>query len=240
MKVHNEVYNYLDENSLKNIENHQDFGGKILGIEYNPEILNEHDKHIGRILLLNDSPKFSIDEYVEFRKDRIKLQPTKYNDEGNGLCLINPYWCRKYIPNPKIDVPVEVWLPKEERVITEIRKLNYDQFIANRMMQKKRGWPHIYVLAVENCVKLFSKGRGFALNSTVRNYIVNKKLTEKYWGRHNKFKAEFNGEWNRLFKEYHAKDLGFRQLHKANEKRRLKELDSKLIPFKKSVRNHSS
>jgi hypothetical protein len=79
-------------------------------------------------------------------------------------------------------------------------------------------WPHKYAIGVLNCCKLRSKGRYFAINSTVKQYAVDQTELESYWGKYNRYLAVLNREWDKLFRQNYEQDFALRKLEAINTK----------------------
>ena len=119
-----ETKKYCTDELINNIPSNF---SKIVGVESDLQ-LNENERFVGKILLIDDSPNFSLGQYIEFLEKNIKYRFSKFDDEGNGFYLVNRYWCRKYSPILKLKVPVDVWRPKESKFEKEIKIYTYEQF----------------------------------------------------------------------------------------------------------------
>jgi len=70
----------------------------IIGVSAHYDKLNENEKLVGLIILINveEKTKFDLKDIVEFRKDKIKYKMDRPDQFGNIFILINPHWCKFY------------------------------------------------------------------------------------------------------------------------------------------------
>jgi len=229
-----EVKKYCDDLT---IDRFHVYGDKIIAVVFDIDVQPEKGKTIGRVVLKGIAPKFQLGQYVKFNDDKMKFWTREIN--GKRLVVVNAYWCKKYIPETRLMVPIKVWRPKKKEFEVEFQLMTKKQFIARRTREMEGNWPHKYALAVENCNNLRSKGRYFAINATVKQFAVEQKQLESYWGKFNRFLAVLNREWDKLFRLNYEQDFAFRQIESINNNLREKKIDEKLnnnvIQLKKSV-----
>lgn len=206
---------YISEDTLNNLFNRNK---NVYGVVANPNITNENNRCFGKILLLinlESKKKITINDIVEFRGDKIKWRSTKFDDNGCILCLIDPYWCRLYIHNPKIQCPVRVlkshvannnrsYYGADEFVI-----MNKDEFIKRRLLLKFAKWPHFIVAACINFSNRYWSSKDYykSLNETSKHYLIKHKDLKSYVGQYGRAKSYFNKKWNDLLlKSYQNKE----------------------------------
>ena len=103
-----EYLNYINDDMLSNI--YSQFYN-IYGIVSNPIIINDYGKCFGKVIMkinVESKKKISLKDIVEFDVSKIKWKSSQPDANGCVLCLVNPYWCRKYKLDEKIEVPIIV------------------------------------------------------------------------------------------------------------------------------------
>ena len=221
--LYDELKDYCNDSMIENIRSNY---GKIIGVEYEDD-LKENNKLIGRILLKRDAPKFELGDYVEFSEKHIKWR-------GNGFCLVNPHWCKEWQANEKIRVPVDVYKPKENKIVTEHQRMNYKQFVTRRMLDYTRNWPTILTKAIDNWKALRYKGNYYAINATVKNYCIKQDVLESALGKINRHMATINREWDKLYKLNTQQDRKAERIAKLKLKKFQEERPKKVIKMKKT------
>jgi hypothetical protein len=185
---------------------------KAVGVKCNPEIINENNKLVGQILLLTGTTKFMLADFVQFNKIKIKWQAMTSDSSGNHFYIIDPYWCKKYIAQPKIEVPVNVYRPKTGTIEIEFVKMFYNQFVKRRMIEFYGDWPHKLVAALENYDKNRSKGHWAAMNYTIKHYLIEVDVLKSALAKRNKRMAVINNEWSKLKNCYYERNESARKL----------------------------
>ena len=183
---------YCNSQVVENIINNE---GKIVGVESDLTIINEHRKYVGLVLLVT-VPKFSLGDYIEFNTKKIKWTSSNYN-ENMGFYLIDPYWCKKWAPEPIIDIPCKVYRPKTNTTETEFIRLTYKQFIRRRLLEFYGDWKYRYVAAIINFDKLRYKGYWAAINPSVKHFFVSPDVLKSLIAKRNRQIAALNNEWNK-------------------------------------------
>jgi hypothetical protein len=228
-KLDLECLKYASQDTLINIEKNYK---KIVGVECNPEILNENEKTVGRVILFsNSNNKVSLNLIVQFRADKIKWISNK-ELENKKLVLVDPYWVKSYTPNPKLNVPTNIFDIKTNQKITIMRELTYNQFMKNRLLEYYGKWMHRYVEAYENfCNLMKSKSYYYAINSTVKNYFIPqedlKEIIALINNQKKKIKKEWNGHLNKYLEQHQSQKSINELFAKNNEKSPSKVLDFK-------------
>lgn len=206
---------YVSEDTLNNLFNRNK---NVYGIVANPDITNENNRCFGKVLLLinlKSKKKITINDIVEFRGDKIKWRSTTCDDNGCILCLIDPYWCRSYIYNPKIQCPVRIL----KSHVTDNNRIYYgadafvimnkDEFIKRRLLLKFAKWQHLVVAACENFNNRYWAIKDYykALNETAKHYLIKHDQLKSYLSDYSNAKKEFNKEWDDLLlKSYQNKE----------------------------------
>jgi len=211
---------FCNDNVISGIEENY---SKIIGVKTYHEFLNENEKFAGYIILILNSgkKKFCLNQLVQFSPERIKW---RCSDIVNGFAfyLVDPYWVQKYKVNPKIEVPIKVF--EEDKVITIMRELNYEQFKQSRLLEfyVRNKVPYAIVEAYKNFYKLKSPGKYYkAINSTVRNYFVTESQLKKVI-------SQINHECNRIKIEWK------KYIEKAIEDRNIPKVMQQLIESEKA------
>ena len=233
--LYDEVTKYLSEDSVNNIYNHYT---KIIGIESDLDIENENRKCVGKIILMNNAPKkFTLNLIIEFRKDKIKWKDYK-NGTESGFYLVDPYWVKSYSPDPKIEVPINVYKPKTNTIETEIIKLTYKQFQENRLLEfyMNRNWSHKWVASYENFRRLYASScqKYLAINSTVKHYKIPQPILEKILSLVDNKKKQIKSEWFRYLNHQIQQDHSIVKIKKLFGNSKIEKKSKKVIKFKKS------
>ncbi|MFW9871712.1 MAG: hypothetical protein ACFFG0_01330 [Candidatus Thorarchaeota archaeon] len=217
-----EFKKYLDLSAIENIKSDKDYK-KIVGIESNLKIINENNKHVGKIILKKDAPKLFLNMIVEFNRNNIKWRST-YNEIEQGLYLVNPYWVKPYSPDPKIEVPIYVKV--NGHFAKEMRKMTYEQFKSCRMKEYyyKNKVPHILVEAYRNFYRMNKPGEwAKAINSTIKNYFVSQEQLQYILATFNQEKNRIKNEWNKYLEVHLREDESAKMLNELFEKREKEE-----------------
>ena len=197
---------YVSKDTLENIYNRNE---NVYGIVSNPNILNENNRCFGKVILLinlKSQKKIVINDIIEFRGDKIKWRSTKCDDNGCVLCLVDPYWCRLYIYNPKIQCKVRVLkshVTNNGRIYygeNEFINMTKDEFIKRQLLLKFAKWPYIVFAAVENFNRRYWETKDYykSLNETSKHYIIKHQDLKSYRADYSKAVQEFNNKWNKL------------------------------------------
>lgn len=230
-----EVNKYLNDDSFNNICNNYK---RIIGIESDLDIINENRKCVGRIILMNNvSKKLTLNLIVEFRKDKIKWKDYK-NGTESGFYLIDPYWVRSYSPDPKIEVPINVYRPKTNTIETEITKLTYKQFQQSRLMEFyiREKWSHQWVAAYENFRNVYASScqKYLAINSTVKHYKIPQPTLETILSLVDNKKKQIKNEWGRYLNHQIQQDQSILKIEKLFSKNKAEKKSKNVVKFKKS------
>ena len=211
-KLDLECLKYVEIDTLQNIENNYK---KIVGVEYNSDLINENKKNIGRVIAFsNCNNKVSLNAIIEFRSDKIKWVSNKTH-ENNKLILIDPYWVKSYLPNPKLEIPVKKFDVKTNLIVTEISNLTYSQFIKKELMFFYGKWEHRLVAAYDNFYYLMKNNQYYyAINATVKNYFVTQEELQHAITLVNNEKKRIKARWNRTLSIYHEANEAAKTINK--------------------------
>ena len=225
-----EVQTYCNLKVINSIENSY---SKIVGIISDLNLINEHDKNVGSIVLIkNVSKMLYLELTVEFNSKKIKWSAN--NNSPFGFYLVDPYWVKAYTPAPKIRVPIKVIDIKSNQIITEMRELNYKQFMKNRLHEFYGEFQHKYIAAYENFNHMFKNNQYYhAINSTVKNYRISQKELVKILGLIDNEKKKIKAEWNLLINRYFHQDQGAKSIEELYGKNSRKNIKSNVISFEK-------
>jgi hypothetical protein len=206
--LYKEIDDFCNEDVLEKIESNF---GKIVGIKTWLGGKDENDKMVGTaILLLNCEKKIILGHHVQFDEDKIKWksQNTTIDDDGNeyGFFLVDPYWVKPWTSDPKIKVPIKVFI--ENEVKTETRELTFEAFQQQRLKEfyLKEKVPYIIVEAYRNFYKLKKPGQYYkAINSTVKHYFIPEEKLKSIISTINHERNRIKREWMNILKESYAK-----------------------------------
>jgi len=210
------VLKYIPEESHHNLYANRELG-KIVGIECNPTIKNENHKEVGRVIFLNGvKKKLHLNMMVEFRIEKNKWYSISKQDEnGNMMYLVNPYWVKPYEPVLKVEVPISVYDPKTDSILTILRKYTYESFVEYHLLEYFEKHPHRIVAAYYNFVKLYKNNKyWYAVNATVRNYRVHQDLLTKLISDVNIEKKRIKSKWMMYLQSGLKKDSTLKMLNK--------------------------
>jgi len=228
--IEEDVYKFCDLKVINSIENSYK---KIVGIRSNLNLITENNKYVGRVLLLKNIKKMIyLDLIVEFSIDKIKWSSRTVDGEF-GFHLVDPYWVKIYSPSPKIRVPVKVWSVKAEQIVTEMRELNYKQFLKNRLLEFYGGFQYKYIAAYENFNYMMKNNQYFhCINSTVKNYKIPQKDLIKILSLIDNEKKKIKAEWNKLINIYFNQNESARLIEMRYGKESRKSSKNNVISFK--------
>ena len=172
------MYRYINDDMLEKI--YEEYP-KCFGIRFNENII-VNGKCVGQVLLLSGVTKKTIgyNSRVKFLKEKIKYITGENN--GSKLCVINQYWVKPFINNPKLKFKIKVLKSKlnettNERVyfydLEEI-ELTYSQYIMRNMIIDFGNYKHQIICAYENFKQRYGLHHNYyrALNETCQNQSV--------------------------------------------------------------------
>lgn len=203
--IKDKLENFLLLSSLDNIiANYPKTMGVVCNLTNCP---NDNGRYVGRLILTyNSNKKLMLNEVVEFLE--YKKQWQSVIKENTQMYLVDPFFVRKYIPNPTIECLVEVLDPKKNIVQYSTMNLKYKQFMKRRLLEKTGMWPYRLVEAVENFNKMLKYGKYKAINSTVKNYLVTQEELESHIGKRATVIRDINREWDKLVAHHNStKDM---------------------------------
>lgn len=231
MEYLDDVKKYCNDFVLESIETTYK---KIIGVESNPKIINENEKTVGKILLCYGDKKFDLNMIVEFDFKKIRWKSPHLNGEF-GFYLINPYWAKNYLPDPKIEVPIKVFDKKTNKIITENRNLTLNQYMMNKLLDFYGNFQYKLVAAYENFYYLFRKHHEyyFAINSTVRNYKIKQDDLIKFISLVNHEKKRIKNKWKKHMILHLMKDQSYSIIEKLYGYEAQENQNKKIIKFKK-------
>jgi len=230
---------YVSEDTLNNIYNRN---SNVFGIISNPNCLNNNGKCFGKVeLIISIKRKKNIlkNDIVEFNKDKIKWRSSNSDDKGCALCLVDPYWCKNYINNPKIKCPIRVLKSKienEQRIyysVDDYILLTKDQFIKRNLLTKFAKIQSLIIKACENFNDRYWSSKNYykSLNETSKHYLIKHDQLKTFISTYNNAKKEFNKEWNKLLLKHYENNQNDLETSKLLEQFTTKE-ESKVINFR--------
>jgi len=208
---------------------------KVIGVESDLELLNENNKCIGRILLVNGVDKFGLDYIVQFNKEKIKWSSSKILD-STGFYLIDAYWATPYAALPKIPVPIDVYNPKTKKIEVEIQRMNYKQYKKRKIYLFTMNFKYKYIAAYENFYILMSAKNPYyyCINSTIKNYQVEQEELTKIISVINNKKREIKKEWNILLNQAVQNSQSIAMANKLFERRTKEKKHSNVVQLSKN------
>ena len=229
-KIDSEVFKRITKDTFNNIVNNN--YSKGIGIVSDDRLINENNKRIGKIVFIHYSEtipsnkiKKSIDlnMFVEFKEEKGLFQSRLIADGTKiGLWIVDPYFVKPYKPDPKIEVPIQVFNPKKGMLVTEMTKLTYKQFQENRLDEffYNEKWIYRWVNAYHNFRNLFAKSGQYylAINATVKHCWIAQVDLEKILGVVDNKKKKFKNEWTKYLNQHIQTDqalLGIQKLYES-------------------------
>ena len=162
-------------------------------------------------IIFKNKKKIVLKDIIEFDKSKIKWKSAYPDELGRVLCLVDPYWCRMYKLDIKIEVPVTIQKSvvkegcsndqREYYLDTEFQIMNEAQFFKRRMVFHLKDWKYNEVEAVNNFNKRIMKLKDYyrAANETAKNYLIPSDHLISLRGKYNNVKKKIYKEWNDLF-----------------------------------------
>lgn len=223
---------YLNTGSIENMPNNYN---KIVGIECNKELINEHNKNVGKIILLFNVKKFKLGDYIEFDMNKKKYVCSNIDNDNNGCYFFDPYWLKLYRPEPFIDIQIKIYKPKTDSFEYENRKMNFDMFFKNSILEKTEKLSHRIVMAIENYNSLRYKKSThlFALNSTIKNYHIKEDLLLQCLRSYGGYKNGIINKWNKLLSNYYQNNATVEKLNKLFNNNKAENQSKNVVKFNK-------
>jgi len=234
--IENEMLQYLDKFSIdNNIYNNYT---NIVIITSLPNILNENNKNVGRVLLIHNIKKdLKLMDLVEFNVDKSKSISSKFNKRNELFYILAPKWVRVYQQDIKLSVPIKIQKSKEVNGIreywfaTEMSKpLTFKQFMLRRMIETFGDTSWRIIKGYYNHIDILRNNNDYfrALNSTCKHYwIEHDKMREDIIPQINNKVKKFKKEW---------KDIELKELKRKNTSTNLndfiKNTNKNVIQFK--------
>jgi len=229
-KIDCEIFSRITKETFNNIINNN--YNKCIGISSDERLINEHNKRVGRVVFIHYSEiipvnkiKKSIDlgMFVEFKEEKGVLQSRLTSDGTRiGIWLVDPYFVKPYKPDPKVEVPIQVFNIKKGTIVTEMVKLTYKQFQENRLCVffYNEEWKYKWVNAYHNFRRLFATSGQYYLgiNSTVKHCLITQVALEKILATVDNEKRKIKSEWTRYLNQHIQTDqalLGIQRLYKT-------------------------
>ena len=197
--IKEKIEKYISVDSLRNISANW---ASSIGISCNLSLEEnsvDSKRYIGRVIYFNNTDKVSLNQVVEFFVDKKQYQ-TSIVDNWQ-MFIIHPRFVRNYIVDPAYECVVEIYNSKNNTIEYKVMKMRFKQFFRKRLIEKTGDWSYRLVTAIENFNALRSKGRNFAINSTIRNYLIDKETLESHIGKYNTILREIKREWEKLIVE---------------------------------------
>ncbi len=209
---------------------------KSVGIESDLSMINENNKNVGRILLLNNTEKkynLFLDQIIQFKNKNIKWRSVNTKD-GFGFYIVNAYWVKPYAPKPKIKVGVYVRVDNELAI--EMIEMTHDEFKQRKLTEYyyKNKIPYIKVAAYRNFYTMLGKypGQAFkAKNSTCKHYLITQKDLDNILSEFNNERKRINVEWNKYLQHYFQENESMKKLNNLYSKKNTK---NNVIKFNKT------
>lgn len=226
-----EIKKYCNDDTVENIcVNYP----KSFGIEADLSILTEKNKCIGKIIYENNSTKLKLGIIVEFDEKKIKWKSSRFY-KNFGFYIVDQYWCKHYAPVPKINVPVEIFNEKENKIELELQKMSFEQFMKRKLFSFYKKFAYKYVAAYDNFFSLISSKKPYyyCINCTVRNYHVSQKDLQKIITVINHEKKRIKTEWNNLLNESIRNDKSIEMMNKLYSQKSNENNSANVIKFKK-------
>jgi hypothetical protein len=228
-----ELKEYLTDEMIDNIYNEY---SNVYVIKYDNDAQID-GLYFGRLLLkvnLKDGkdkkPFITINSYVEFSGEKMKWK--------NGtICLVDPYWVKKYRVIGKLKVRVKVLRSKADKdsdtrsyfVAYENVNLTFKQFIKRRLNEEYRKSSYIALEAYSN-FQMRRKQVGYykALNETSKHYLLEHNLLkDQIIPKLNNSMKKYKKEWDDLYLQSLENDkakLAIDKLIKDGEERNFAEI----------------
>jgi len=223
---------YCKDETIENIYSNY---FKCFGVESDLSVVNEHSKHIGKVIFENQTAKSKLNLIVEFLPSKIKWKSVHLN-ENFGFYIIDQYWCKEYAPKPRIDVPVTIFDEKTNTYPKQFQKMTFEQFMKRRLFEFYKIYSHAYVAAYDNFYNLISKKHPYfyCINATVRNYHVTQKDLKKFISVVSIEKKRIKSEWNNLLNNAVRNDQSVAMMNKLFHEHKLQSDSTNVVKFRKS------
>jgi hypothetical protein len=223
---------YLNTASIENVYNNYK---KIVGIECNKELINEHNKNIGKVILLFNVKKFKLGDYIEFDMEKKKYVCSNIDSDNNGCYYFDPYWLKLYRPEPFIDVQIKIYKPKTDSFEYEIKNMNLNMFIKERMLEHTGEYNHRLIMAVENYNLLRYKYNThiYSLNATIKNYHIKKGILKLALSKFGGHKAAIINEWNKLLAKHYQNNAAANKINQMFNNKKTADKSKNVVKFKK-------
>ena len=240
------MYRYINDDMLEKI--YEEYP-KCFGIRFNENII-VNGKCVGQVLLLSGVTKKTIgyNSRVKFLKEKIKYITGENN--GSKLCVINQYWVKPFINNPKLKFKIKVLKSKlnettNERVyfydLEEI-ELTYSQYIMRNMIIDFGNYKHQIICAYENFKQRYGLHHNYyrALNETCKNYLIKHDMLKSILSRIDNTKKKYKKEWTKEYIKHLEINRDQRIIDELFKDSKVEKDKSNIVQFKKEVYNSKS
>jgi len=229
--IESEVSKHCDEHAILNI--HMNWS-KIVGIETNTNIINEHNKFVGKIILLFNGPsKLYLNMIVEFNQNKIKWQNSKLINEKR-LVLVDPYWVKAYAPNPKLNVPTRVYKPQIDQFVIEMSNLTYTQFQKRKLFEYYENLQYKFVAAYDNFQYMMKNNQYWhCINSTIKIYGIPQVALLKLISAIDNEKKRIKKEWNKHLQNHFQENESQKLLNELYKRNVIEKRENNVVSFKK-------
>jgi len=176
-----------------------------VGVMTNPQILNENKRCVGEVVMINSSTnKIILKDVVEFQYKNLKYNIETSNENNETIILINPYFIRKWTQTVFLEVPVEVWNEKEDKIEIEMVRMNFNMFIERKILEIFGDFQHRLIAAIKNYRRLRYKRKDhlYAMNATVKHYKVPFKILGTSLRKYGGHKKHLISVWNKMEVDY--------------------------------------
>ena len=206
-------------------------------------MINDYGKCFGKVIMkinVDSKKKISLKDIVEFDVSKIKWKSSQPDANGCVLCLVNPYWCRMYKLDEKIEVPIIVLKSEadgENRTYWDevsYQIMNRNQFLKRMLLYKLADYTYAQTEAVNNFINRINETKNYykALNETSRNYRIEHRQLETLRGTFANFRKEIYKQWDQLLLKHYKNNSSKIELRDLID--RFEKETTNVIEFKKS------
>lgn len=236
------MYRYINDDMLERI--YEEYP-KCFGIRVNENIESDDGKYIGQVLLLSGVTKKKIgyNSRVKFLKDKIRYRSREI--DGFKLCIVNQYWVKPFINNPKLKFKIKVLKSKLNETTNERiyfydfdeMELTYSQYIMRNMIIDFGNYKHQIVCAYENFKQRYGLHHDYyrALNETCKNYFIKHDMLKSILSKVDNTKKKYKKEWTKEYIKHLEINRDQKLIDELFEDYESKEKKSNVIQLKKVV-----
>lgn len=178
---------------------------------------------IGKVLFCNKTTKkiVNLGKNVTFPNEKIKFKTNK--DQKYNIAVVNQYWVKPFINNPKISINVKVYKSKlnnsNERIYYEDDEkieLTYSQYIKRMLIYDFRKYKHQVIAAYENFKQRYASHGNYylALNETCKHYFISHEILKIILSRIDNAKKRYKKNWINEYIKHLQNDIEQRMIDK--------------------------